>query len=108
LLEVANEDLLLLSLCHLAELPQLILLENSERLKVRYPLLSDLFIVNPLVSCDLVSTLRVEVLPPDNVNNKFFILFVSSSLLAPGGLVSCGLEGSFESLQFLLLDTDEL
>jgi hypothetical protein len=45
LLQVAHKDLLLLSLSHLAKLPQLILLEDTEGFQVRDPLLADLVVI---------------------------------------------------------------
>jgi hypothetical protein len=50
LLQVAHKDLLLLGLGHLAELPQLILLEYAEGFQVRDPLLTDLVVIYRLVA----------------------------------------------------------
>jgi len=59
LLEVANQDLLLLSVVHLAELPQLVLLEDSERTQVRRPLL--LQILHLFVELSLSGDVVVEL-----------------------------------------------
>lgn len=56
LLVIADEDLSLLGLSHLAELPQLVLLEDTEGLEVRDPLLPDLVVVDMLVIVELVLT----------------------------------------------------
>lgn len=97
----------MLSLSHLAELPQLVLLENPERLEVRYPLLSDLVKIYHLGS-HLVVTLGVEVLTAYDVNELVVLSLLVHPLNASGRLVCRDLERSFKPLQLRLLNTDEL
>lgn len=106
LLQVADKDLLLLRLSHLAELPELVLLENAEGFEIGDPLLADLVVVYLLVS-KLVGTLRVEVLATDNVHEFVVLGFFVGSFFATGRFFGGGLEGTFKSLELRLLNTDE-
>ena len=82
MLQVADKDLLLLSLSHLAKLPELILLENSESLEIRDPLLSNLVVVDALIP--LVSSMGVKVLPPHNVYKLIILRLLLRPIFSPG------------------------
>ena len=66
LLEVANENLSLLRLSHLAKLPELVLLKHTKGFEVRDPLLSDLLVIYILRKPFGVAR-RVEGLPPHDI-----------------------------------------
>ena len=74
--------MLLLSLSHLAKLPELILLENSKSLEIRDPLLSNLVVVDALIPLD--SSVGVKVLPPHNIDKLIILWLLLRPIFAPG------------------------
>jgi len=118
LLQVTNQYLLLLSLAHLAKLPELILLEDAEGLHVLGPLALGLLL--HLVRCVICrSAMRslasscVVCLPFDNIKEFPIALFAKSSLgvLIQAVFVSGGLAMVIDVYahfgHLLLLNVDE-